>query len=97
MSRAALIRERLAARFAPRAIEVIDDSAAHAGHAGATGGESHFRVRIVAEAFGGQPRVARHRLVYAALADLMSGPGAIHALAVDARSPDEVERAADAS
>jgi BolA family transcriptional regulator, general stress-responsive regulator len=69
------------------ALEVHDDSAAHAGHAGARDG-SHFRVRITATAFAGLGRVARHRLVYDSLALLM--PQGIHALAIDARAPGEV-------
>jgi BolA family transcriptional regulator, general stress-responsive regulator len=68
-------------------LEVHDDSAAHAGHAGAREG-SHFRVRVTATAFAGLGRVARHRLVYDSLALLM--PQGIHALAIDARAPGEV-------
>lgn len=68
-------------------LEVHDDSAAHAGHAGAREG-SHFRVRITCGAFTGLGRVARHRLVYDSLAVLM--PQGIHALAIDARAPGEV-------
>lgn len=68
-------------------LEVHDDSAAHAGHAGAREG-SHFRVRITCSAFAGLGRVARHRLVYDSLAVLM--PQGIHALAIDARAPGEV-------
>lgn len=72
--------------LSPLALEVIDDSAAHAGHAGAREG-SHLSVRIVSARFAGLPRVARHRLVYDALSTLM--PQGIHALAIDARAPDE--------
>lgn len=67
-------------------LEVQDDSAAHAGHAGAREGR-HFSVRLVAPAFAGLSRVARHRLVYDALARLM--PQGIHALAIDARAPGD--------
>ncbi|WOI55302.1 BolA family protein [Palleronia sp. LCG004] len=76
------IRRRLEDVIAPRELDVADDSAAHAGHAGApAGGESHFSVRIRAERFGGMSRIARHRAVHDALgADLM---GRIHALALD--------------
>lgn len=57
----------------------------HAGHAGAAGGQSHFRIRIVAEAFRGCSPVARHRLVYAAVDDLLKTD--IHALAIEASAP----------
>ena len=67
-------------------LQVRDDSAHHAGHAGALEG-SHFSVALVAPCFGGLSRVARHRLVYDALARLM--PQGIHALAIEARAPDE--------
>ena len=81
------IRQRLA-RLEPIVIELIDESASHEGHAGwKPGGATHWRLRIVSEAFRGKPTVARHRLVYDALADLMDAP--IHALAINARTPDE--------
>jgi len=83
---AAAVHEQLQRALAPVALEVIDDSAAHAGHAGAREG-SHLTVRIVSARFAGLPRVARHRLVYDALSTLM--PQGIHALAIDARAPDE--------
>lgn len=67
-------------------VEVTDDSHLHAGHAGAREG-GHFSVRIVSERFAGMGRVARHRLVYSALGPLT--PRGIHALAIDARTPDE--------
>lgn len=76
------IETTLAQAFAPRELDVVDDSERHRGHAGyQDGGESHFNVRIRAQAFAGQSRIARHRAVHAAL-----GPeivGAIHALALD--------------
>ena len=75
------------AAFAPDALVVDDDSHLHAGHPGAEGGRKHFRVRIVAAAFRGQSRVARHRAVYAALGDAMRHQ--IHALAIEALTPDE--------
>ncbi|SDH08932.1 BolA family protein [Propionivibrio dicarboxylicus] len=81
----ALLRERLAA-LAPRSIEIADDSAAHAGH-GSAGKGGHYRLRIVSEAFAGKPRLARHRLVFDALGDLMHAR--IHALVIDAKSPEE--------
>lgn len=67
-------------------VEVTDDSHLHAGHAGAREG-GHFSLRIVSERFAGMGRVARHRLVYSALGPLT--PRGIHALAIDARTPDE--------
>ena len=86
MSRSEEIRRRLMAAFAPAELHVEDDSEAHRGHAGyQEGGESHFRVRLRAEAFAGQSRIARHRAVHAALGpDLMA---AIHALALDLDTP----------
>ncbi len=77
------LHERLAAALAPTRLEVIDESAAHAGHAGAdgTGSGTHFRVRIAAPALAGRPRVAQHRLVYDALHDFMAR--GLHALAIE--------------
>jgi intracellular septation protein len=85
-NRAQRLRERLESRFAPAQLDIEDESHLHAGHAGAAGGLSHFRVRIVAEAFRGVPAVARHRLVYAAVDDLLQSD--IHALAIEALCPD---------
>ncbi|WP_119157578.1 BolA family protein [Caldimonas tepidiphila] len=73
-------------RLAPLQLQVQDDSAAHAGHAGAGEG-SHYTVRIVSERFAGLSRVARHRLVYDALGSLI--PQGIHALAIHAKAPGE--------
>lgn len=85
--RAALIETRLAAALAPvESIRITDDSAQHAGHAGASAG-GHFSVTIVAAAFAGKARVARHRMVYDALADAMQR--GIHALAITAYTPEE--------
>jgi BolA family transcriptional regulator, general stress-responsive regulator len=81
------LRQLLQARFAPLQLEVRDESHLHAGHAGAAGGQSHFRVRIVAEAFRGLPALARHRLVYAALGDMLQTD--VHALAIEALPPPE--------
>ena len=82
------ISAKLAAAFAPAALQVIDESAMHAGHAGAReGGQSHFRVKIVSEKFAGMSRVARHRAVNDALAEELAGP--VHALAVSAKAPGE--------
>ena len=78
------IEARLRAAFAPKSLEVINESHLHSGHAGDDGtGESHYRVRIVSEAFAGQSRVATHRAVNAALADELR---TIHALAIEARA-----------
>jgi BolA protein len=81
------IRERLTATLAPKTLEIEDESHRHAGHAGARDGRGHFRVRIVSDAFVGKSALARHRAVYAALGDLMQTD--IHALAIDARTPEE--------
>jgi BolA protein len=82
------MRKKLQSAFAPSALDVIDDSASHAGHSGArAGGESHFTVKITSAAFAGVPRLQRQRQVYAALADDLAGP--VHALSVQARAPDE--------
>ena len=82
------IEAALRQALAPQALEVIDDSEKHAGHAGAGEG-SHWTVRITSERFAGLGPVARHRLVYHALALLM--PAGIHALAIQARSPGEAD------
>ncbi|GHD63525.1 BolA family protein [Jeongeupia chitinilytica] len=81
------IRSRLVV-LAPEALDVHDDSAAHAGHAGAAAGGGHFDVLIVSDAFAGLNALARHRKVYALLADLM--PHRIHALSLKALTPDEL-------
>ena len=80
------IEQRLRAALAPERLEIVDDSAAHAGHAGAREG-GHFTVRIVSAAFTGKTLIQRHRLVHAAVADLMRRE--IHALSIEARAPDE--------
>ena len=88
MSVAETIREKLTAAFAPLKLEVVDQSHLHAGHAGARPeGETHFRVRIISEAFVGLSRVETQRAVNKALADELAGP--VHALAIDARPPEE--------
>ncbi|MGE0860325.1 MAG: BolA family protein [Gammaproteobacteria bacterium] len=81
------IRAALETALAPSALDISDDSAAHAGHAGALTGKGHFSVRIVAERFAGLPPLKRHRLVYAALEALLATD--IHALSIDARAPQE--------
>jgi BolA protein len=86
-NRAQRLRERLESRFAPSQLEVIDESHRHEGHAGAAGGQSHFRIRIMSEAFRGISAVSRHRLVYAAVDDLLKSD--IHALAIEALAPPD--------
>ena len=81
------IRSRLESTFAEAQVSVRDDSARHVGHAGAQGGAGHFLVRIESEAFAGRSRLQRHRMVYEALADMM--PAEIHALNIEAISPDD--------
>lgn len=82
------IREKLRKAFAPLALEVVNESHRHAGHAGSPGtGESHFAVKVVSDAFAGKSRVERHRMVNAVLAEELSGQ--IHALAITALSPGE--------
>ncbi|NML24687.1 BolA family protein [Zoogloea dura] len=80
------IRERLTP-LAPQQLELIDDSHLHAGHAGARSGGGHYRLIIVSAAFSGKNTVTRHRLVYEALGDMMRND--IHALAIQARTPEE--------
>jgi BolA protein len=82
------IRRLLQARLNPIALELLDESAKHAGHAGAASGAGHFRLRIVSEAFAGLPLVQRHRLVHDALAPLFGSE--IHALALETKTPEEV-------
>ena len=80
------MRERLAT-LSPIVMEIIDDSARHAGHAGARDGGGHFQLHIVAPCFEGAGKMARHRMVYDALGALMRRE--IHALSIVARSPSE--------
>lgn len=88
--RVELIRRQLSAALSPTELDIEDESHRHAGHAGARDGRGHFRVRIVSAAFAGKSALARHRAVYAALGDLMQTD--IHALAIDARAPEEENR-----
>lgn len=82
--RAALIHARLTAALAPTRCEVIDESHKHAGHAGARDGRGHFLVRIESPRFNGLNPIARHRLVYEAVGDLMVTD--VHALSIEAVS-----------
>jgi BolA protein len=81
------IRAALQAAFAPQSLAVVDDSARHAGHAGARDGRGHFDVDIVSDAFAGLAPLARHRKVYAALGEMMQTD--IHALSIRARTSGE--------
>ena len=85
-ARVALIRARLEAAFAPESLEIVDDSHRHAGHAGAKDGRGHFSVTIVSKHFAGTKPLERHRMVYAALGNLMQTD--IHALSVTALCPE---------
>lgn len=87
MTRLDRMRAALTVAFAPQHLVIEDDSHRHRGHAGAADGRGHFRVEIVSAAFAGQPALARHRQVYAALGELMDTD--IHALSIQARTPDE--------
>jgi BolA family transcriptional regulator, general stress-responsive regulator len=80
------MRQQLAA-LSPVSVDIVDDSARHAGHAGAREGGGHFRLAIVADAFAGLRTMQRHRLVYDALGPLMKRE--IHALSIDAKAPAE--------
>jgi BolA family transcriptional regulator, general stress-responsive regulator len=89
MTVAEAIRARLAA-LEPLSLDLVDESAQHAGHAGARpGGNTHWRLDIVSPRFSGKPTVARHRMIYQVLGELMQHP--IHALAISARSPEETK------
>jgi len=83
-----VIIEKLTAAFAPESLEVLDESDQHRGHAGhRPGGQTHYRVYIVAQAFAGKSRIARHRMVNETLqAELQGG---VHALAIHASAPGE--------
>ncbi len=85
--RAAAIESRLRAALEPTVLALEDESALHAGHEGAKSGGSHFRLRVISRKFDGLSKVARHRLVYDALHDLMKRD--IHALAMTLLSPEE--------
>ena len=86
MSAREVLLERLRA-LGPAVLEIQDDSAEHAGHAGAAAGGGHFSVTIVSEQFRGLPRLARHRAILDRVGDLIPHP--VHALAINAYAPDE--------
>ncbi|TCV86710.1 BolA family protein [Sulfurirhabdus autotrophica] len=83
-----LMQQKLAT-LSPANIQIIDDSAKHAGHAGAKSGGGHYQLRIVSSAFAGENTVARHRMIYDALGDMMRQQ--IHALSITAQTPEEVK------
>ncbi len=88
MSVEARMRERLGAALSPLQLDLVDESNKHHGHAGwKESGNTHWKLAIVSAAFAGKSTVARHRLVYQALGDLMENP--IHALSITARAPGE--------
>jgi BolA protein len=82
------ITNKLREAFTPESLDVIDESHLHEGHAGhRPGGETHFRVYIVSDAFEGKSRIERHRMINATLAAELAGP--VHALAIKAQAPNE--------
>ena len=83
--RVARIREHLQQALEPQSLEIVDDSAAHAGHVGAQSGGGHFNVSITAAAFAGKTPIQRHRMVYDALGSMMDRE--IHALSIKAAVP----------
>jgi BolA protein len=85
--RISMIRERLTRTLEPTRLDIIDQSAAHAGHEGAKSGGGHYVITIVAAAFAGLPLLKRHRLIYAAMGEAMKDE--IHALSIRAYAPDE--------
>jgi BolA protein len=83
-----IITEKLTGAFTPESLRVVDESHQHEGHAGhRPGGETHFRVYIVSDAFRGKSRIERHRMINAALAQELAGR--VHALAIHASAPGE--------
>ncbi|MBT8047333.1 MAG: BolA family transcriptional regulator [Xanthomonadales bacterium] len=84
------IHRLLSDAFTPESLGVEDESYLHEGHEGAKDGRGHFRVLIIAEAFEGKSMIERHRMIYRVLDDMMRLD--IHALAIDAWSPDELDR-----
>lgn len=89
VDRIAAIRQKLADAFAPSELNIIDDTHQHAGHASAKGG-GHYRVKLISAAFTGKSTVQRHRMVYAALDELMHSE--IHAVSIQALTPSDVSQ-----
>ena len=83
------MRKRLTESLLPLQLDIRDDSHLHAGHAGARGGGGHFSIHVVAQAFADKPLIERHRMIYDLLQDMMHTE--IHALSIQARSPDELQ------
>ena len=81
------MEEKLAA-LSPQSLDIVDESALHAGHEGAKSGGGHYRLTIVSKAFADQTMLARHRMVYLALSGLMHKD--IHALSISAYTPEEI-------
>jgi BolA protein len=82
------LAHKLTQALSPAALEILDESHQHHGHAGAhPQGESHFRIKIVASAFRNKPRIERHRMINAVLAEELKAR--VHALAIEAKSPEE--------
>ena len=93
MAVAETIEQKLTQALAPRRLRIVDDSEKHKGHAGyREGGETHFRVEVVSEAFAGQSRVARQRQVYDILSEELSDR--VHALQLKTLTPEEDQAAA---
>lgn len=86
--RSARIRQRLSDALKPELLEIEDESHLHAGHAGARDGRGHFRVTVVSSAFDGKSRLGRHRIIFAALGEMMETD--IHALSIQALAPEEI-------
>lgn len=86
-TRVTMIEERLRSAFTPLSLDVVDESAQHAGHAGAKSGGGHYALTIVAAQFAGLSPVQRHRMIYEALGDAMRKE--IHALSIRAYTPEE--------
>ncbi len=82
-----LIKQKLAAAIETTHIEIVDDSSKHAGHAGARDGGGHFNLNIVSSEFNNKSLIQRHRIVYAAVDELMNTE--IHALSINAQTPEE--------
>lgn len=83
-----MIREKLTAAFAPKQLDIIDESHLHAGHPGARSGGGHFVATIVSESFAGKNMLERHRMIYDALGEMMQTD--IHALSIKAYTPQEL-------
>ena len=88
MDRIAAIRDRINSALSPTQLNIVDDSHLHKGHAGAASGAGHFTVQITSDAFQNKSLIERHRMVYKALNDMM--PSEIHALSIQAKTPEEI-------